>query len=173
VPRRLLRERSEEDGDDPMQLTARFKNSLDRLLNIRACDAFNAWDAADDWLDRLEVELLPVAPQAVLALLEQLIAADEVLLSDNNCDLESATFLENVCSFWLYVAARCGGDQKKWIDRICDLFYVDDYCARDVLLSQAHILLEKPALRALSERLRRDLAHDERQREYALKLLGG
>jgi hypothetical protein len=171
VRRRLLCEQSQEAGDDPLQLVARFQNLLDKLLNIPETASFKSWNKASNWLDRVEEELLPVAPQAALGMLEQLIAADAVLFSDTNSDSESSLFVENVCSLWLCAAARCDGDQQKWVKRVCDLYYADDYCARDVLLSQAHLLFDDQGLHALAERLRSNLSQDKHRMESALKLV--
>jgi hypothetical protein len=79
--------------------------------------------------------------------------------------------VENVCSLWLCAAACCGGDQKKWVKRVCDLYYADDYGARDALLSQAHLLFDEQGLHALAERLRSDLSQNQLQMNFALKLL--
>ncbi len=171
VRRRLLRERSQEVGDNPIQLAAHFQISLDKLLKIPSRAVFNAWDDASNWLDRVEAELLPVAPRAALDLLEQLIAAEDVLFSDTDCDWEGGVLLENVCSLWLCAAALCGDDQQKLVVRTCNLYCADDYNARDALLSQAHLLFDEAGLRALAECLRHNLSKEPRQMQYALKLL--
>jgi hypothetical protein len=158
VYKRLQKERAQEGGDDPVELTARYQSLLGKLLKrSNRGGFFDAWEDASNWLDRVEAELLPVAPQAALDLVERFIAADETFFNNHYCDDESSQLLQNACELWLHVAARCGGDQQTRVGRVYDLYCADDYGGRDKLLSQARILLDDSALRALAERFEIDL----------------
>jgi hypothetical protein len=172
---RLQKERAQEGGDDPIELTARYQSLLARILNkSNHRGLFDAWEEASNWLERVEAEMLPVAPQAALKLVEQFIAADETFLSNHYCDDESALLLQDACALWLRIAACCGGDQQMWVGRVYDMYCADGYCVRDELLSQAYILLDNSALQALAERFENDLRHglgSEYQPKSALKLI--
>jgi hypothetical protein len=173
--KRLQKERAQEGGNDPVELTARYQSLLDKLLyKSNRGGMFDAWEEASNWLDQVEAEMLPVAPQAALNLVEQFIAADETFFNNHYCDHESTPLVQNACELWLHVAARCGGDQQIRVGRVYDLYNADYYGARNELLLQARVLLDDSALRALAEQFENDLRQGvgrAYQAESALKLI--
>lgn len=138
----------------PRQLAAAFRTTLDgwrratRFIGTRESHAFAA--ELDAWLGQVERELLPREPALALELFEALITSDEKFFERaDDSDGCIGDAIRSACRLWLQAAARCEAPTSGWPARVRQLVDADAYGAREPLLSNANLLLDEPALRAL------------------------
>lgn len=149
----------------PRQLAAAFRTTLDgwrratRFIGFRESHAFAA--ELEAWLGQVERELLPRDPALALALFEALIASDGKFFERaDDSDGGIGDAIRSACRLWLKAAAKCEAPSTGWPARIRQLVDADAYGARAPLLSNANLLLDEPALRALVAQFEAEL--DER-----------
>jgi hypothetical protein len=138
----------------PRQLAAAFRNTLNgwrratRFIHYRESHAFAA--DLEAWLGQVERELLPRDPALALELFEAFIASDATFFERaDDSDGCIGDAIRTACRLWLQAATRCAAPASGWATRIRQLVDADAYGAREPLLSNANLLLDEPALRAL------------------------
>lgn len=116
-------------------------------------------------LSDIEADILPGDPAGATALAEKLIGLDQKIFdrADDSGGVIGGE-LRDACVLWLKAAAasRHAGkgsakdSAKDWAGIVYDLHQANDYGVREPLLSEAHILLTEPELRALAARFERE-----------------
>lgn len=145
-------------ADQPDKLAVGFRKTLaawkrsTRFHSYREAGEFGR--TLEAWLEQVASELAPKDPPAALALFQDFIEADAVWFEradDSGGAVGDAVRL--ACRHWLRAAAVCETPASAWPDRLLALYLADQYGARSELLSQAHLLLDEAAQRALVDRL--------------------
>ena len=149
----------------PRKLAAAFRATLNAWRRTtRYLDYRQSRELAtelDAWLGQVERELLPREPALALELFEALIASDGKFFERaDDSDGCIGDAIRSACRLWLQAAAKCEAPASGWTARIRQLVDADAYGAREPLLSNANLLLDEPALRALVAQFEAEL--DER-----------
>lgn len=139
-------------SNQPKALAAGFRKTLAgwrrprKFLGYSQAGQFGL--ELEDWLGQVERELMPKDPAAALALAEAFIESDGVFF--NQADDSGGAIGDAVragCRLWLTAASRCESPAAAWPGRISALVAADEYGAREALLRDANLLLDKQALR--------------------------
>jgi hypothetical protein len=119
----------------------------------------------------IEADVLPRDPSAALSLAEKLLALDQKIF--DRADDSGGSIgqeLRDVCVLWLKCAAAVraasASPETDWVNAMYALQQANDHGVREPLLSEAHLLLTEPELRALAAQFERDTREMlERSRE--------
>lgn len=142
-------------GADAKQIAGVIRKRLTALLNssgfVPAGAAYRAVQPFRDLLEQVRIHLQPVDPKAALSILERLIQNDGKLfdrIDDSNATV--GDFLREVCVAWLDCARAAGVNESEIARRMLELYFTDEYGAREALIRHAHLAISEPVLRAMA-----------------------